>query len=62
MNRTLSGRLVVAYESLKTKEKSSLVLARKWSRLLAGAVAYKSFSLQSLLVTLQTGCHHGGRN
>ena len=59
MNRTLNGRL----RELKNKGKVQFGTGpEKWSRLFAGAVAYKSFSLQSLLVTLQTGCHHGGRN
>ena len=42
MNKTLSGRRVVAYESLKTKEKSSWVIPKVL------AVAYIRFSLQSL--------------
>ena len=46
MNRTLSGRLVVAYESLKTKEKSSLVLAPKMVALACG-----SSRLQELFIT-----------
>ena len=41
---------MVTYKSLKTKKKSSLVnYAKRWLRLLAGAVAYESFSLQSLI-------------
>ena len=38
---------MVAYENLKTKGKSRCN-SRKWLRSLTGAVAYESFSLQSL--------------
>ena len=50
MNNTLSGRWVVAYESLNTEETLSSVIPPKSCRyrLLKQAVAYKSFSLQSL--------------
>ena len=46
MNNTLSGRSVIAYESLNTKETLSSVIPPK--SLLKRAVAYESFSLQSL--------------
>ena len=45
MNETLSGCLVVIYESLKTKEKSSWVIPK------AVAVAYGSGPLGELLIT-----------
>ena len=41
---------MVTYKSLKTKKKSSWVnYAKRRSQSLAGAVAYESFSLQSLI-------------
>ena len=45
MNETLSGRLVVIYESLKTKEKSSWVIPK------VSAVAYGSGPLGEVLIT-----------
>ena len=42
MNKTQSGRWMVAYKSLKTKKKFSLAILK------VVAVAYESFSWQSL--------------
>ena len=45
MNKSLSGRRVVAYESLKTKEKSSWAIPKVVS------VANESIFLQELFIT-----------
>ena len=53
MNKTLSHRWVVAYESLKTKEKSSWVShngSQRWSQL--ELVAYESGRKESFDCTL----------
>ena len=39
---------MVAYKKLKKKKEKPVGNSQKWSRLLTGAVAYESFSLQSL--------------
>ena len=55
MNKTQSGCWMVTYESLKTEEKSSLVILK------VVAVAYESFSWQSLSQS-SNGISQGGRN
>ena len=58
MNRTLSGRL----RELKNKGRVQFGNPKNGRACLKGVVAYKSFSLQSSLVTLQAGCHQDGGN